>query len=114
MENIIFNELRYRGYSVDVGVVEVRERNSDGKSALKHLEVDFLAYKGSNKYYIQSAFAMSNPEKIEQEQKSLLNIKDYFKKIIIVRDNISPRRNQDGIMTIGILKFLLNEKSLEL
>lgn len=114
MENIIYNELRIRGFRVDVGLVEHYGKTVDGKSTKKQLEVDFVATKGSKKYYIQSAFSMSNPEKIEQEQRSLKSINDSFKKIIVVRDNIKVRRNDYGIVTIGICNFLLDENSLEL
>ncbi len=114
MENIIYNELRIRGFRVDVGLVEHYSKDKNKKSVKKQLEVDFVATKGSKKYYIQSAFAMSNPEKIEQEQRSLLSIPDSFKKIIVVRDNIKVRRNEQGIATIGICNFLLNENSLDL
>lgn len=114
MENIIYNELRIRGFRVDVGVVEHYGKDEDGKSVKKQLEVDFVATKGSKKYYIQSAFSMSNREKIEQEQRSLKNINDSFKKIIVVRDNIKVRRNEYGIVTMGICNFLLDENSLDL
>ncbi len=114
MENIIYNELRARGFRVDVGLVEVFGKDENNKTTKKQLEVDFVATKGSQKYYIQSAFAMSNPEKIEQEQRSLISIPDSFKKIIIVRDNIKVRRNEQGIVTIGICNFLLDENSLDL
>ncbi|MEA4889918.1 MAG: ATP-binding protein [Clostridiaceae bacterium] len=114
MENLIYNELRIRSYQVDVGVVEVYGRSDNGKTTKKQYEVDFIASKGSQKYYIQSAFSMSSQEKTAQEQNSLLNINDSFKKIIIVRDNIRVRRNERGIMTIGIRNFLLDEKSLDL
>ncbi len=113
MENIIYNELRIRGFRVDVGLVEHYSKDENKKSVKKQLEVDFVATKGSRKYYIQSAFAMSNPEKIEQEQRSLLSIPDSFKKIIVVRDNIKIRRNEKGIVTIGICNFLLDENSLD-
>ncbi len=114
MENIIYNELRIRGFRVDVGLVEHYSKDENKKSVKKQLEVDFVATKGSRKYYIQSAFAMSNPEKIEQEQRSLFSIPDSFKKIIVVRDNIKVRRNEQGIVTIGICNFLLDENSLDL
>lgn len=114
MENIIYNELRIRGFRVDVGLVEHYSKDKNKKSVKKQLEVDFVATKGSRKYYIQSAFAMSNPEKIEQEERSLLSIPDSFKKIIVVRDNIKVRRNEQGIATIGIFNFLLDENSLDL
>ncbi|MBP3308157.1 MAG: ATP-binding protein [Clostridia bacterium] len=114
MENIIYNELRIRGFRVDVGLVENYGKDSEGRSTKKQLEVDFVATKGSKKYYIQSAFSMANPEKIEQEQRSLKSIHDSFKKIIVVRDNIKPRRNDYGIVTMGICNFLLDENSLDL
>lgn len=114
MENIIYNELRIRGFRVDVGLVEHYGKGEDGKSTKKQLEVDFVATKGSKKYYIQSAFSLSNPEKIEQEQRSLKSINDSFKKIIVVRDNVKVRRNDYGIVTMGIYNFLLDENSLDL
>jgi len=114
MENIIYNELRIRGFRVDVGLVEHYGKDGEGKSTKKQLEVDFVATKGSRKYYIQSAFSMSDPEKIEQEQRSLRSINDSFKKIIVVRDAIKVRRNDYGIVTMGICNFLLDENSLDL
>ena len=114
MENIIYNELRIRGYKVDVGLVEHYSTGKDGKRQKKQLEVDFVATKGSEKYYIQSAFAMNNEEKIAQEQRSLVHISDSFKKIIIVADNIKVRRNEEGITTIGLRNFLLDENSLNI
>lgn len=114
MENIIYNELRIRGYRVDVGLVEVFGKNSENKTEKKHLEVDFVATKGSEKYYIQSAFAMPTDEKRMQEERPLNAIGDSFKKIIVVKDNVKPRRNEMGIVTMGIRRFLLNENSLEL
>jgi len=112
MENIIYNELKYRGYLVDVGVVEHYKNIQDGKKKKNQLEVDFVATKGSEKYYIQSAFALSSEEKIAQEQRSLLYIPDSFRKIIVVGDNIKVRRDENGIMTIGLKNFLLDENSL--
>ncbi|HJJ27948.1 MAG TPA: ATP-binding protein [Methanocorpusculum sp.] len=114
MENIIYNELRARGFSVDVGVVEKFERNSEGKSVRKNFEIDFVATLGSRKYYVQSAFTLSGDEKEKQEKQSLLNISDSFKKIIVVRDYTGVYRDENGIVTIGILDFLLNENSLDL
>ena len=114
MENIIFNELRIRGYRVDVGLVEIFRKNRENKTEKKHLEVDFVATKGSEKYYIQSAFAMPSDEKREQEERPLNAIGDSFKKIIVVKDNIKVRRNEMGIVTVGIRNFLLNENSLDL
>lgn len=112
MENIIYNELKYRGYLVDVGVVEHYKNIQDGKKKKSQLEVDFVATKGSEKYYIQSAFALSSEEKIAQEQRSLLYIPDSFRKIIVVGDNIKVRRDENGIITIGLKNFLLDENSL--
>ena len=114
MENIIYNELRIRGYHVDVGLVEQFSKNSENKTTKKQLEVDYVATKGSEKYYIQSAFAMTTPEKQMQEERPLNAIGDSFKKIIVVRDNIKVRRNDMGIVTIGIRNFLLDENSLNL
>lgn len=114
MENIIYNELRIRGYHVDVGIVGQFSKNSESKTIKKQLEVDFVATKGSEKFYIQSAFAMVTPEKREQEERPLNAIGDSFKKIIVVRDNIKVRRNDMGIVTIGIRNFLLDENSLNL
>ena len=107
-----FDELRTRGYHVDVGMVEVREPDKSGKLFRKQLEVDFVVNQGSQRYYIQSAFAMPTLEKEAQESASLLRIKDSFKKIIIVKDDIKPKRNEDGILTIGLKDFLLDKNSL--
>lgn len=114
MENIIYNELRYRGYSVDVGVVEKRETNENGRQIRKSLEIDFIANLGSQRYYIQSAFSMPTPEKQIQEKSSLLNVNDSFKKIIIVKDIVNITRDENGITTMSIYDFLLNENSLHL
>ena len=114
MENIIYNELRIRGYHVDVGLVEQFGKNSENKTTKKQLEVDFVVTRGSEKYYIQSAFAMDSQGKQEQEERPLNAIGDSFKKIIVVRDNIKVRRNDMGIVTIGIRNFLLDENSLNL
>lgn len=114
MENIIYNELRVRGFSVDVGVVSVYNSNKKGEKTLKNYEVDFIASQGNNKYYIQSAFSIDSTEKLKQENNSLINISDSFKKIIVVRNNIKPRRDENGIVTMGIYNFLLDENSLNL
>ena len=114
MENIIYNELRVRGYHVDVGVVEYYETKADGKRGKKQLEVDFVATKGSEKYYIQSAFALPTADKVNQEQRGLLSISDFFRKIVVVGDNIKVRRDENGIITIGLRNFLLDENSLKL
>lgn len=114
MENIIYNELKLRGYNVDVGIVEVYETDKKGKRNLKQYEVDFIATQGDNKYYIQSALEMNTEEKANQERKSLVNINDSFKKIIVVKDDVKPRKDDNGITTIGIFNFLLEENSLDL
>lgn len=113
MENVIYNELRYRGYNVDVGFVETRE-NIDGTLKRKQLEIDFVANQGNKRYYIQSAYDIPNEEKMKQETKSLDNIDDSFKKIIVVRNSIKPRRNEKGYLIVGLKEFLLDPNSLEL
>lgn len=113
MENAIYNELIYRGYSVDVGVVEVR-KIEDEKQVRKQLEVDFVVNRSSQRYYIQSAFALPTQEKVDQEQASLINIPDSFKKIVVVNGNSPVWRNEEGITFMGIYDFLLNENSLDL
>ena len=113
MENIIYNELRMRGFRVDVGVVEQRERDKNGNQARKQYEVDFVANQGSKRYYIQSAFALPDEAKIKQETASLTRIGDSFKKVIVVKDDIMPKRDEKGIVTIGIMDFLLQPDSLD-
>lgn len=113
MENIIYLELLKRGFSVDVGIVEVAKRNDEGKVVRNYYEVDFIANRGNNKFYIQSAFAMDSEEKRAQEKNSLLNIKDFFKKIIVVKDDIKRKRDENGIVTMSIYDFLLDEESVE-
>ena len=113
MENIIYNELKRRGYNVDIGIVEVRE-NENGKNTRKQLEVDFIAYKGNNKYYIQSAFSLHDNDKKNQEERPLLNIDDSFKKIVVVGHYMKLKRDDKGITTISIREFLKNENSLDL
>jgi len=108
MENIIYNELIARGYSVDVGIINSSEKNKNNQRQRKQLEIDFVCNMGSRRIYIQSALSVSNQEKLVQEQKSLLNINDSFKKIIIVKDIINAHYNEDGILLISIYDFLLN------
>ena len=107
MENILYNELLYRGYNVDVGVVEIRENN-----IRKQTEVDFICNQADKRYYIQSALSLPTREKTLQEERPLMNISDNFKKIIIVRDNIKSWTTEEGISVIGIQEFLLNKDSL--
>ncbi len=104
MENVIYNELRRCGYSVDVGMIEVRSATQR-----KQLEVDFVANKGDKRYYIQSAFALSDEQKLEQELASLKKINDSFKKIIITRDDIAPYHDDNGVLIIGLMDFLLRD-----
>ncbi len=113
MENAIYNELIYRDYKVDVGVVEIRI-DEDGKKLRKKLEVDFVVNQGSKRYYIQSAYALQNQEKLEQEQTSLIKIPDSFKKMIITSVNNPVWRNDQGITFMGLFDFLLNENSLDI
>ena len=113
MENIIYNELRVRGFRVDVGVVEERTTDRNNRTIRKHYEVDFVANQGSRRYYIQSAFMMPTREKQEQEVASLMRIGDSFRKIIVVKDDIMPKRDENGIVTMGVLDFLLNPGSLD-
>ena len=113
MENIIYNELLCRGYSVDVGVVEIVERK-DGKKIKKQCEIDFVVNVGAKKYYIQSALNVSEPSKMETELRPLKNTKDFFKKIIVSKTSMKPWTDEDGILHLGLYEFLLNEKSLEL
>ncbi|MCM1267940.1 MAG: ATP-binding protein [Bacteroidales bacterium] len=114
MENIIYTELRSRGYRVDVGVIETQESAAGGMQKRKQLEIDFIANKGNRKYYIQSAFALSTPEKMAQEKKSLNKLNDSFRKFIIVKDDIKAQYDENGLITMGIFDFLLHENSLDL
>ena len=113
MENVIYNELRSRGYLVDVGVVETRTRTENQGMLRKQLEIDFVVNNGSKRYYIQSALSLPNEEKIEQEMASLKNVSDSFQKIIIVKDNIVPHHNESGILFINLYDFLLNREILK-
>ncbi len=113
MENIIYNELRYRGYNVDVGVIDTRE-NVDGSSQRRQLEIDFVANQGNKRYYIQSAYDIPNEDKMKQETKSFDKTNDSFKKIIVVVKNMKPRHNEKGYLIIGVKEFLIDPNSLEL
>lgn len=114
MENIIYNELIYRGFRVDVGIVEVCEKQADGTFRQKQLEVDFIANKGSQRYYIQSAFDLPTDEKIRQEIRPYMAIEDSFKKIVVTKNHMKLQRDENGIATMSIYDFLLNPDSLDL
>ena len=113
MENVVYNELLVRGYNVDVGIVEVMEKNNEGKRIHKQLEVDFVVNQGSQRYYIQVAYDMTSEEKQKQEFHSFRNIPDSFKKIVIVNGTAKPWRNEEGFVIMGMKYFLLNSDSLE-
>lgn len=114
MENLIYNELRMRGFNVDIGVVEYNYKDENKKTVRKNLEVDFIINRGSNRYYIQSALHVDTKEKQTQETESLRRTGDSFKKVVIVRNNIVPRYDDDGILYIGVEDFLLDETALNL
>ena len=114
MENLIYNELRIRGFNVDIGVVPVIIKDNEGKQQRIQLEVDFVCNLGSRRYYIQSAFRMETDEKIKQERASLLKVDDSFKKIIVLGEETPVLRDEAGITTISIYDFLLKDNSLEL
>lgn len=112
MENIIFNELKMRGFNVDVGVIMQYETNEKGTSIRKQLEIDFVCNQGSRRYYIQSAYAIPDQAKMEQEQRSLMLTGDFFKRIIITKDTPAPYYNESGVLIMNVYDFLLNENSL--
>ena len=114
MENIIYNELIARNFNVDVGIIAATQKDKDGKSVRKQLEVDFVCNKGSKRYYVQSAFSIPDRGKMEQESNSLLKIDDSFKKIIVVKDLPAPTYTEDGILVISVYDFLLNDNSLDM
>ncbi|WP_294562135.1 ATP-binding protein, partial [uncultured Traorella sp.] len=113
MENIVYNELLIRGYNVDVGVIDVYDKDKEGKRIRKQLEVDFVVNQSSQRYYIQVAYDMSSKEKQNQEFNSLRNIPDSFKKIVIVNGNKKPWHNDEGFVIMGMKYFLLNADSLK-
>lgn len=113
MENVIYNELQIRGFQVDVGNLGVVTKDKDGKSQRSQLEIDFVANKGSKRFYIQVAYSIPDREKMLQETRSLLMIKDAFKKVLVVKDTTMPWHTEEGIYIIGIFDFLLNPNSLE-
>ena len=114
MENVIYNELRMRGFLVDVGMIEAWKKDKNKQNVRRNLEIDFVANKGNQRYYIQSAFSIPDDEKKEQEEASLKAIKDAFKRIVILRDDIMPYHDEKGFLIIGLLDFLLNPNSLDL
>ena len=113
MENVIYNELRMRGYSVDVGVITVSEKDANGKVVRKQLEVDFVCNMGSSRYYLQSAYAIPDEEKREQEIRPFRKIDDSFKKIVITKDIVPAHYDEHGILTINIYDFLLDPTSID-
>lgn len=112
MENIIFNELKMRGFNVDVGVIIQYETNEKGTNIRKQLEIDFVCNQGSKRYYIQSAYAIPDQAKMEQEQRSLMLTGDFFKRMIITKDTPAPYYNESGVLIMNVYDFLLNENSL--
>ena len=114
MENIIFNELKIRGFNVDVGVIIQYDTNEKGNSVRKQLEIDFVCNKGSKRYYIQSAYAIPDQAKMEQEQRSLMLTGDFFKRIIITKDTPAPYYNENGVLIMSVYDFLLNENGLDI
>ena len=113
MENVIYNELRMRGYSVDVGVVPIAEKDKDGKVVRKALEVDFVCNLGSARYYIQSAYSLPDEAKRNQEIRPFRKIDDSFKKIVVTKDIVPTHYDENGILTVNIYEFLLNPGSIE-
>ena len=113
MENLVYNELCLRGYAVDVGVVTHNTKDAEGRSRRVQLEVDFVCNRGPERIYVQSAYALPDKEKVEQEQASLLHIKDGFRKIIIVADRYLSGYNEDGIRILSLKNFLMDGMSLD-
>lgn len=114
MENVIYNELRSRGFLVDVGMIDAWKKDKNNQNVRRSLEVDFVANKGSQRYYIQSAFAVNDDEKKEQEKASLKAIKDAFKRVVILRDDIMTYHDENGFLIVGLIDFLLNPNILDL
>ena len=113
MENVLYCDLKRRGYDVDVGMVEYNYKKEDGKSARTQLEVDFVINRGSQRYYIQSALSVADPDKRKQEINSLMRIPDSFRKIVVVGNRINPWRDENGILYIGAEQFLLDENAID-
>ena len=114
MENIILNELKIRGFNVDVGVIIENGKNEKGISIRKQLEIDFVCNKASKRYYIQSAYFIPDEAKMMQEQRSLMLTGDFFKRIIITKDTAAPHYNESGVLIMSIYDFLLNANSLDI
>ena len=114
MENVLYCELLRRGYDVDIGVIEYNYKKDDGKSARAQLEIDFVVNRGSERYYIQSALSISDPDKRAQEIRSLTKIPDSFRKIVVVGNRMNPWKDENGILYIGIEQFLLDEKAIDM
>ena len=113
MENVLYNELCLRGYSVDVGVVEINERQEDGKYVRKQIEVDFVCNKADERVYVQSAFSIPTTEKRQQEERPLVNVGDGFRKVVVTKDNVIRHNDENGILIMSLQEFLMDEGALE-
>ena len=113
MENVMYNELCLRGYSVDVGVVEINERLEDGKYVRKQIEVDFVCNKADERVYVQSAFSIPTTEKRQQEERPLVNVGDGFRKVVVTKDNVIRHNDENGILIMSLQEFLMDERALE-
>ena len=113
MENVMYNELCLRGYSVDVGVVEINERQEDGKYVRKQIEVDFVCNKADERVYVQSVFSIPTTEKRQQEERPLVNVGDGFRKVVVTKDNVIRHNDENGILIMSLQEFLMDERALE-
>ena len=113
MENVMYNELCLRGYSVDVGVVEINERQEDGKYVRKQIEVDFVCNKADERVYVQSAFSIPTTEKRQQEERPLVNVGDGFRKVVVTKDNVIRHNDENGILIMSLQEYLMDERALE-
>lgn len=113
MENVMYNELCLRGYSVDVGVVEINERQEDGKYVRKQIEVDFVCNKADERVYVQSAFSIPTTEKRQQEERPLVNVGDGFRKVVVTKDNVIRHNDENGILIMSLQEFLMDKRALE-
>ena len=113
MENVMYNELCLRGYSVDVGVVEINERQEDGKYVRKQIEVDFVCNKADERVYVQSAFSIPTTEKRQQEERPLVNVSDGFRKVVVTKENVIRHNDENGILIMSLHEFLMDERALE-